>query len=200
MDTLSSTSFSFQIPGTTAADNLLADEVENDFFHNAGADVSLALTHVSPFSPAHTSPASIVQRKDVEDPISELDDVQSSTPQRIDSPILSSMENHKPTNQRPKLSLNIRPLIQPIQTSPMTSLTRDLLLPTNTASDQTHPLLESKHTTAQPLDETGIKERPAKKRVETKAKEQQGRKKDLLRSQRVSSPHLLKHIPINHIA
>lgn len=71
-DTLSetlNTSVSFQIPGTVADDHLLADEDENDFFRNVGADISLALTHASAFSPVCASPAPAVNAgKDMENP------------------------------------------------------------------------------------------------------------------------------------
>jgi len=195
MDTLASNSnisFSFQIPGTATGDNLLADEVETDFFRNAGdADVSLALTHASHFSPARTSPARIVERKDLEGPILNgfhLHEVRSSTPERIGDRFNI---NHTPSTQRPKLSLNIRPILQ---TSPMTSFALPTLeLPASTAIDQNkynHHLPELNTAILQVPDASVTKTRPTKKKADLTAKEQQGGNKGLLRTQRVSHLHL----------
>jgi len=208
MDTLASNSnisFSFQIPGTVTGDNLLADEVENDFFRNAG-DVSLALTHASHFSPAHTSPARVVERKNLEGPIFKgfhLNEVGSSTPERIGDPSRLAVDNvnHTPSNQPPKLCLNIRPLLQAVQTSPMTSFALPTLeLPNSSViypNKHDHILPESKHFAISDVPET--KTRPTKKKVDVKAKERQGGNKDLLRTQRVSSLHL-RYLSINYVA
>jgi hypothetical protein len=199
MDTLSTNpniSFSFQIPGTVTGDNLLADEDENDFFRiTERPDVSLGLTHASTFSPARTSPACRVERKDMAAPLLPLHEVQSNTPEHEDPPIFSPglAYTPKPSIRRPKLTLSIRPLIQAVKTStsPETSFPLPIQeIPTRTVNDHKHPLLESRHNEIQVSDGPETKPRPTNKRVELAAKEQQDRKKDTLRTQRVSNLHL----------
>lgn len=203
LSNISNTSFSFQIPGTEAGPNLLADEDVNDFFQNAGGvDISLALTHAPPFSPVHMSPAPCRNgTKDADDPTFGFHDARSSTPQNIaDPPFRPALDDlgqrTKSPNQRPKLNLKIGPAIQTIPPSPMTSVPRFTHQPSvSTANDLAECNLspvELKPTETQ--DSVQLPDHSdtnTKKNSKIKAEELGVQKNRLLRPQKVGMVHLL---------
>jgi hypothetical protein len=112
-----------------------------------------------------------------------------------DPPIGPAVDNlhqkPKSSNQQPKLSLSVRPIIQ---TSPMTSVPFPIHRSAQyEQSGGMQNFLDPKSDKLQDsfrIPDEPKTSRPTKARVETKA-EQQGRNKDLLRTQRVSILHLL---------
>lgn len=198
----SNSSFSFQILGTATSDNLLTDEDGNDFFRNAsGVDISLAPTHQLLFSPTHASrPPYVDERKDENGRTLGLPEAQSSTPAHITDLLTLSpglaVDNlkHKSSNRRPKLSLNIMPIIQAVQTSPIASVSVPLpespIRKEGVQAKCNRFLQESEPTAVQASvqvsDIHGTNARPTKKKAGTKAGKQEDREKRLPRTQRVS--------------